>query len=117
MAIGFTVIDDSLRKALAKGTPERIQRATDKRLDKIGQGMADVAFTLVPVRTGFLQSTIYWLAENLQLEFGATAPYTIFVEFGTRFMAAQPFLRPAWDGWIMQAEAAFRDVIAEALLT
>jgi len=54
------------------------------------------AKTFVPVRTGFLQSTIYGERTSELTGFvGATAPYAFFVEFGTRFMRAQPYLRPA----------------------
>jgi HK97 gp10 family phage protein len=31
------------------------------------------------------------------MDFGATADYASFNEFGTRRMAAQPFIRPALD--------------------
>ena len=36
-------------------------------------------------------------AAQVALELGATADYAPFVELGTRFMRAQPFIRPAFD--------------------
>jgi HK97 gp10 family phage protein len=35
---------------------------------------------------------------NLTLDLGAEADYALYVEFGTRRMAAEPFIRPAVDG-------------------
>jgi HK97 gp10 family phage protein len=112
---GFKLISDTLSKSLAKYSPQRLQAAVEARLETIGEGMASTAFSLVPIDTGFLQSSIYASVDGMQLELGATADYASFVEFGTRFMSAQPFLRPAFDGWINEAERAFKDVIAEAL--
>ncbi len=68
-------------------------------LEEAGQEMEATARQLVPVRTGFLQSTIYHKAgaEDLSMELGATANYAIYVEMGTRRMAAQPYIRPAFD--------------------
>jgi HK97 gp10 family phage protein len=70
-----------------------------KEEDVVGQMMVDLAKQLVPVRTGFLQSTIMQEVDrdNITLTFGATAPYASFVEFGTIRMAARPYLRPAMD--------------------
>lgn len=59
---------------------------------------------LVPVDTGYLLSQIEWeriskgvfevrVNGSVQAETGAY--YAIYVEFGTRYMRAQPFFRPA----------------------
>jgi HK97 gp10 family phage protein len=111
----FKIISDTLSKNLAKYSSQRLQDAVAERLQTIGEGMISVAWDLVPVDTGYLQSTIYSLAEGMQLEIGATADYASYVEFGTYKMAAQPYLRPAFDGWMNAVEAAFKNVIAEAL--
>jgi HK97 gp10 family phage protein len=56
----------------------------------------DTSNTLVPVRTGFLKSTLgYRQDSEFQLVFFATAPYAVYVEFGTRRMAARLFLTHA----------------------
>ena len=60
-----------------------------------------IARSLAPVRTGRLRSSIYWRASGFYLgewvEFGASAPYAGFVEYGTRYMAPRPFMRPALE--------------------
>lgn len=57
----------------------------------------DVATDLVPVDTGYLQSTIYAEADSTSAEFFADAEYAEYVEFGTWKMAAQPYFRPALE--------------------
>ncbi|MGC8850599.1 MAG: HK97-gp10 family putative phage morphogenesis protein, partial [Candidatus Bathyarchaeia archaeon] len=42
-------------------------------------------------------STIYHQVRDLRLELGADAHYALFVEFGTRWMQARPFLRPSLE--------------------
>jgi len=68
--------------------------------DAVGQAMMNVAQnilatanTLVPVRTGYLKSTLaVEQPSNFQLKVKATAPYAYYVEFGTRKMSAKLFL-------------------------
>lgn len=52
----------------------------------------------VPVDTGTLKRSIYLEISNLGLTatIEPTANYASYVEFGTRFMAAQPYVRPAY---------------------
>jgi len=68
--------------------------------EAVGQAMVNVAGNilatanvLVPVRTGFLKSTLaVEQPSNFQLKVKATAPYAYYVEFGTRKMSARLFL-------------------------
>lgn len=50
-----------------------------------------------PVDTGFLRSTGYIVLRDDDVEIGFSADYASYVEFGTRKMDAQPYLRPAID--------------------
>lgn len=58
-----------------------------------------------PVRTGYLQSTIYAKAKDWNIELGASAAYAYFVEFGTRYMRAHPFLYPAVQQFLPELES------------
>jgi HK97 gp10 family phage protein len=91
-----TIIADTVTLKLAafKG---RIEHEVETELDPVGADMEDHARSLVRVRTGFLRSTIYHKATGLVLDFGATADYASYNEFGTRTMSPQPFIRPALD--------------------
>ncbi len=69
------------------------------------------AMTRAPVRTGYLRSSIYALVKDWIAEIGAEATYAMFVEFGTRYMMAQPFLYPAIQDHLPQLE----DIILAAI--
>lgn len=79
-------------------------------LEEVGVEMEATARQIVPVRTGFLRSTIYHNVDptNLSLEIGADADYAFFVEMGTRRMSAEPFIRPSFD--------AHQDQLLQALV-
>jgi HK97 gp10 family phage protein len=63
-----------------------------------------MAEQLVPVRTGYLKSTIYATVKDWVADIGAKATYAVFVEQGTRYMKAQPFLYPALAAYLPQLE-------------
>jgi HK97 gp10 family phage protein len=58
-----------------------------------------MAKQLCPVDTGLLRSSINWRlgvdGRGVYATIGTSTHYAPYVEFGTRYMAAQPFLRPA----------------------
>lgn len=60
-----------------------------------------LAKRLCPVDTGHLRASINWRlardARGLLAIVGTNVTYAPFVEFGTRFAHAQPFLRPALE--------------------
>lgn len=64
-----------------------------------------------PVDTGFLRSTVFVQQAGEDVEIGFTAEYASYVEFGTYKMAAQPFLRPAFD----EAEDAALSAIVDSV--
>ena len=76
------------------------------------------AMRLVPVRTGYLRSTIYAKVQEWVVEVGADAAYALFVELGTKYMQAHPYLYPAIQEYLPQLEsvviAAIEQTKAEA---
>ena len=58
----------------------------------------------VPVRTGHLRSSIYATVKDWVAQIGAEATYAIFVELGTRYMRAQPYLWPAIQEYLPSLE-------------
>ena len=64
-----------------------------------GTQLNQKAKRLAPVDTGYLKGSITTSVElgGLQSTTTPTADYASYVEYGTRFMAKQPFLRPAFD--------------------
>lgn len=86
---------DSVAKLLEE-LPEDIKNDADDALEKTTDDIVEEARRLVPVRTGFLRSSIYKVKPR-QLHFivGAFAHYAGYVEFGTSRMHPQPYLYPA----------------------
>lgn len=72
-----------------------------KVLIRVGHRVTNKAKRLCPVDTGNLRSSINneLRSENghLVVRVGTNVAYAPYVEFGTRRMRAQPFLRPALD--------------------
>lgn len=73
----------------AAQAPERERRALD-RIGALGQAIARAR---ARVRTGRMRSRIEWKGRVDEIEAGA--PYTPYMEFGTRYVRAQPMLGPA----------------------
>ena len=72
------------------------------------------AMRLVPVRTGYLRSTIYAKIQEWVAEIGADATYALFVELGTKYMQAHPYLYPAIQEYLPQLETVVIAAIEQA---
>lgn len=71
----------------------------DEFLEEVGMSIWEEALTRCPYLTGNLQRSIFsevtGSGKDAYLTVWATAHYAIHVELGTKYMAAQPFLRSA----------------------
>jgi HK97 gp10 family phage protein len=88
-----------------------MQREVYRYLHSWASDIKALAKQLVPVRTGYLRSTIYAKIQEWVAEIGAEAAYALFVELGTRHMQAQPYLYPAIQECLPQLE----DIICAAI--
>lgn len=83
-----------------------------KMLMRLGQKAEGIAKRLCPVDTNRLRSSIThrlaMFGTDLGVEIGTTVYYAKFVEFGTRFMGARPFLRPAVQEAVASASGGGR---------
>ena len=70
---------------------------------------------LAPVDTWFMHDSIYTNYEPLSGFVHSPASYSGYLEFGTRFMSAQPFMRPALEWMKPKYEKDLRDVIRGTL--
>lgn len=68
-------------------------------LHRYGVLMVEEAMATVPVRTGYLKSTINYSVDtkDIKLALRAEAPYAVYVEHGTSKMEGRKFLTNAWD--------------------
>ncbi len=107
-SFSLRLVSDTVTPKLIKATALMQQGIVDG-LETAGQDMENTATQIVPVDTGYLQSTIYHAVDPsiLTLELGASADYAAYVELGTRRMAAQPYIRPAF--------AAGQEALVQAL--
>jgi len=86
---------DRIKAGLA-AAPHELRVVANTVVDEEMNKVTERARAIVPVRTGYLRSTIYSERTGfLGWEVGASAFYAGFVEFGTRYMRARPYLRPA----------------------
>ena len=79
---------------------DTVHRRADRWLARAAALGSAAARERAPVRTGFLRSSIIplpvrRLGGRSTAGIWAAAPYALWVEIGTRRMAAQPYLRPA----------------------
>jgi HK97 gp10 family phage protein len=101
---------EEFKKAIARFDAE-MQRQVREQLAKWAEIVKTEAKRLVPVRTGYLRSTIFARIQEWNAEVGAEAAYAANVEFGTLYAMAQPFLNPAVQAHLPELER----VLLEAL--
>jgi HK97 gp10 family phage protein len=79
------------------------------------EAMKNVARARCPVRTGRLRDSIYAKVRDGVLQLGATAPYAIYQELGTRYIRPREFLKNAV--WLRMQSLVNRvnSVIGEAV--
>jgi HK97 gp10 family phage protein len=87
-----------LAAALKENFPSASTQAVQDAVTLVGQRIYDEALRLVPVRTGYLRSSISvepsgkWVLKIL-----ARAHYSVYVEFGTRRMEPRLFMTRALE--------------------
>jgi hypothetical protein len=98
--------------------PDKWEKAMDRALPTIGLFVQGEAMLRVPVRTGRLRGSLTYATSRAQnnarnpakptdavkrpsdketVHIGTNVDYGPYVEYGTRFSKAQPYLRPAVD--------------------
>ena len=83
---------DSLLKALSG---EEVKGKVSKVVQKHGAAMHKAALRNVPVDTGHLKRSITLEVNSMTATVQEHADYGIYVELGTRYMGAQPYMKPA----------------------
>jgi HK97 gp10 family phage protein len=93
-----------------------LQKQVDEQLERWAMEVKEYAKSLAPFRTGHLRSSIYAKINDWVAEVGAEATYALFVEFGTRYMQAHPYLYPAIQEHLPMLEQSICEAIDEAKL-
>lgn len=84
---------------------------------KAGQAVRYRAASAAPVQTGALARSITATATGNTVEVGASVPYARFQEYGTVYVPASPYLRPALEAATGEIVAAYTDEIQQKLET
>jgi HK97 gp10 family phage protein len=106
---------DRLQRAL-KEMPSIVAEEMGKAVRDLVLLVEGVAKKNCPVDTGKLRASITPVIESWAAGYvGTNTAYAPFVEYGTRNMAAQPFLEPAFLEGKKQADKIFGDAIARAI--
>jgi len=88
-----------------------MQRYVHAKLVSWAEDVKTEAMRRTPVKTGHLRSSIYSLVKDWVVNIGAEATYALFVEVGTRYLRARPYLWPSIQQYLPQLE----QVISEAI--
>lgn len=106
---------DSFQAFIAK-LPPAIEKSADETCAVIAEMAAARSRDIVPVRTGRLQRSVQvWNPAPMMYQVGSILNYAPFVEYGTRFMRAQPYLRPAAQEASLKITQTMKEKLLEAL--
>lgn len=82
-----------------------MQRQVHRFLASWAADVKAQAMRNAPVVTGHLRSSIYAKIQEWVAEVGAEATYAYFVELGTKYMRARPYLYPAIQQYLPELES------------
>ena len=82
-------------KAALASFDSAMKRQVHEQIRKWATDVKDSASRRAPVKSGRLRDSVYAKVGDWVAHVGADASYTVFVEFGTRYRRARPFLFPA----------------------
>ena len=91
-----------------------MQREVHSFLASWGADVKAQAVKNAPMVTGYLRSTIYAKVKEWVVDLGADAAYALFIELGTKYMQAQPYLYPAIQQYLPELEAVIVSAIEQA---
>jgi len=102
---------------------KKIEKIQDLGLEKIGILVKEKAVSLVPVLSGDLRNSIdyYINKETGEVDVGVLkgskgADYAIFVERGTKYQKAQPYMRPACVNSEEDTQKIIKELIKKELI-
>ena len=102
---GLAELGDVLEKAVRNHKPE-VQTAIRNNTEE----MKTEAKRLAPVDTWFMHDNIYTFHGDMYGEVISSAGYSGFVNFGTRFMMAQPFMTDSFTAQVKKLEKTIEDI-------
>lgn len=110
MGVELKGVDEFVKKLEKTKRLEGVQKVVKKHAASVQKH----AMQHAPVDTGFLKQHIMppvLTDRGLTAEITSTAEYSAYLEYGTRFMKAQPYMRPALEA----VNSAFMKELQEAM--
>jgi HK97 gp10 family phage protein len=104
----------ALREKLVK-LDDNMKRKVQEAMEFEAEAMKTVARERCPVRTGRLRDSIYANVQDWILQLGATAPYAICQELGTRYIRPRAFLKNAVSLRMQSLVNRINRALAEAI--
>ena len=104
----------ALREKLIR-LDEAMKRKVHEAMQFEAEAMKTMARERCPVRTGYLRDTIYAMVLDWLLKLGATAPYAVYQELGTRYIRPREFLKNAVSLRMKSLVNRINRVLAEAI--
>ena len=101
---------DEFKAALAS-FDSAMKGQVHEQLKKWATQVKTCAASRAPVKSGQLRDSVYAKVGDWVAQVGAEASYAVFVEFGTRYLKARPFLFPA----VQEALPFLESIICDAL--
>jgi HK97 gp10 family phage protein len=101
-------------KAAMEQLDSGIQHNVHEQLANWATDVKAAARQRAPVKTGHLRDSIYSKISEWIAEVGAEATYAMFVELGTRYMRARPFIYPAVQEELPRLESIICEAIEAA---
>jgi hypothetical protein len=126
---GLKELDAALSDFADEWGPKKVKPLLTRVLKKEGQVIADAEGALAPKLTGELalspivstklsrrQKKQNKKESDVEVYIGPTPhPKSVQTEFGNAHQAAQPHLRPAWDGNVMKVLGGIKDRLTEEI--
>lgn len=94
-----------------------IMAAVQQGLSNLSDEALAYMQSIVPVKTGALRDSCFAIVQvgntgRIQVIIGASTPYAVYVELGTRFRGATPYIRPTYDYVIRQLPELLKREVA-----
>lgn len=110
---GFKELEALMKKSA--NVTQQVRTAVEKNGDFLKDRMVRYADFTEGYQTGTTKRRIQEHIENggMAVTVGPTTEYAPYLEYGTRFMEAQPFVRPAWTVQVPKFVRDLENIIKE----
>ena len=109
---GFVELNKALKKRLNMDHVKAVVREKGDEMVNLAHKNASEAFVKGYTKGATRQATnVEYIDDGLTAVVEPKTNYAAYVEFGTRFMEAEPFLKPAWETQKEQFKTDMKKVI------